>query len=113
MSNEGSTLPYDLHGHVAIVTGANHGIGAATAIALARCGASVLISYLRTSDPEELPPVYRANRAKGADETVAAIRGSGGRAIAMEADLRDAGASGRLFDLAEEAFGPVDILVNN
>ncbi len=106
-------LPFDLTGHVAIVTGANHGIGAATATALASCGASVLVSYLRTSDPDDFPARYRANRAKAADEVLAAIRAAGGRAIAEEADLRDEAVPARLFDLAEAELGPVDILVNN
>lgn len=106
-------LPYDLGGHVAIVTGANHGIGAATARALAACGARVLVSYLRTSDPDDFPADYRANRAKSADEVLAAIHSLGGRAVAIEADLREPSTPGRLFDLAETELGPVDILVNN
>jgi 3-oxoacyl-[acyl-carrier protein] reductase len=106
-------LPYDLAGRVAIVTGANHGIGAATARALASCGAAVLVSYLRTSDPDDFEPAYRSNRAKAADDVVAAIRAKGGRSVAMEADLRDERTPVQLFDLAEAELGPVDILVNN
>jgi 3-oxoacyl-[acyl-carrier protein] reductase len=53
------------------------------------------------------------NRAKGAEEALAAIRARGGRAEAMEADLSDPGAPVRLFDFAEAKLGPVDILVNN
>jgi 3-oxoacyl-[acyl-carrier protein] reductase len=109
----GAKLPYDLKGHVAIITGANHGIGAATAAAFAQCGASVLVSYLRTHDPDDFPAAYRANRAKGADEVLSAIRADGGRAVAMEASLREAGTPERLFDFAEAELGPVDILVNN
>ena len=74
MSNPSDSIPYDLNGHVALVTGANHGIGAATATALAGCGASVLASYLRTSDPEDYPEPYRTNRAKDADDVLSAIR---------------------------------------
>ena len=59
--------PYDLSGHVALVTGANHGIGAKTAVALARCGAAVMVTYLRMSDPEDFPEPCRSNRAKGAE----------------------------------------------
>ena len=106
-------LPYDLNGHVAIVTGANHGIGAATAKALAGCGASVLLSYLRISDPEGFPEPYRSNRAHSVDHVLAAIRQRGGRAAALEADLSDAAAVPKLFDFAESEFGPVDILINN
>jgi 3-oxoacyl-[acyl-carrier protein] reductase len=106
-------LPYDLKGHVALITGANHGIGAATARALAGCGASVLVSYLRTRDPEDFPEPYRSNRAKGVDDVIAAIRTRGARAVAMEADLKDPGVPARLFDFAEAELGPVDILINN
>jgi 3-oxoacyl-[acyl-carrier protein] reductase len=113
MSTADGPLPYDLKGHVALVTGANHGIGAAAATALAECGASVLVSYLRTRDPEDFPEPLRSNRAKGPDELVAAIRARGGRAVALEADLRDAGTPARLFDVAEAELGPVDILINN
>jgi 3-oxoacyl-[acyl-carrier protein] reductase len=60
--------------HVALVTGANHGIGAATAKALAFSGASVVLSFLRTSDPEDFPEPYRSNRSMGSDEVLASIR---------------------------------------
>jgi 3-oxoacyl-[acyl-carrier protein] reductase len=102
-----------LTGHVALITGANHGIGAATAVALADCGAAVLISYLRTDDPDDLPEPYRTNRAKTADDVLAVIREHGGQAVAVEADLSDPATASRLFDYAEAHFGPVDILVNN
>lgn len=113
MSTSSGTLPYDLTGHVAIVSGANHGIGAATARALAGCGSSVLLTYFRTQDPEDFPEPYRTNRSKSADEVLAAIRAEGGRAEAREADLRDPTVVPELFDLAEAELGPVDILVNN
>lgn len=109
------SLQIDLQGHVALVTGANHGIGAATARALASCGSAVVVTYLRIPDPGEMggPEIYRRNRALGADHVSSAIRAAGGRAIAVEADLSDADTPGRLFDEAEAAFGRVDILINN
>jgi 3-oxoacyl-[acyl-carrier protein] reductase len=108
-------LPFDLSGHAAIVTGANHGIGAATARALASCGAAVLVTYLRIPDAgdADVPATYRHNRAADAKSVLEAITDSGGRAIAMEADLAGAATPARLFDAAEAEFGHVDILINN
>jgi 3-oxoacyl-[acyl-carrier protein] reductase len=102
-------------GHTAIVTGANHGIGAATAQALARRGCAVLCTYLRLDDPEDpgIPQAYRDYRARGGDAVAARISEQGGTALAVEADLSDPAAPARLFDTAEEHLGPVDILVNN
>ena len=106
---------YDLSGHVALVTGANHGIGAATARALARCGARVLLTWLRVADPEDagLPERYRRHRAADAAAVLDAIRAEGGRAAALETDMLEPAASPRLFELAESELGPVDVLVNN
>ena len=105
----------ELAGHVAIVTGANHGIGAATVQALASRGAAVLLSYLRIDDAPDpgVPAAYRRNRKQSASAVVEAVTSYGGRAIAVEADLSDAAAAPALFDAAERAFGPVDILINN
>jgi len=104
-----------LAGRVAIVTGANHGIGAATARALAANGVRVLLSFLRLQDSidPEYPATYRANVARDAEGVVEAIRQAGGQATAVEADLRDPATPGRLFEAAESAFGPVEILINN
>jgi 3-oxoacyl-[acyl-carrier protein] reductase len=102
-------------GHTAVVTGANHGIGAATSIALARTGCAVLCAYLRVQDEPDpgTPQAYRDRRGRSADEVVAQIESAGGRAVAVEADLSDPAVPARLFDAAEDVFGPVDILVNN
>lgn len=106
-----------LTGRVALVTGANQGIGAATAVSLAACGVAVLLAYKRL-DPAEhggdpaFPEAYGRLRARDAQEVVTRIRREGGRAEHVEADLAGADTVGGLFDRAEAAFGPVEILVN-
>jgi 3-oxoacyl-[acyl-carrier protein] reductase len=101
--------------HTAIVTGANHGIGAATAQSLARRGCAVLCTFLRVSDPPDpgTPQAYRDHRAQDASAVIDRIRENGGTAAAVEADLSDPEVPSRLFDAAENQFGPVDILINN
>jgi 3-oxoacyl-[acyl-carrier protein] reductase len=115
-----------LRGRVAVVPGANHGIGAATARALAAEGARVLVTYLRLPLEEALArraaagesdtpreAQYAVHRAGSADAVVAAIRAAGGLVEAWEADLSDPAAVPILFDHAEAVFGPVEVLVNN
>jgi glucose 1-dehydrogenase len=89
----------DLHGRVAIVTGASLGIGRATAIALGRAGASVVVNY--RSSPEK------------AAEVVEAIEGTGAKAIAHQADVADLSAVEAMIALAVKQFGQVDIAVSN
>jgi 3-oxoacyl-[acyl-carrier protein] reductase len=87
-----------LEGKVAIITGAGRGIGRATALRFAGEGAAVVVN-----DIDEQP----------ANETVAAIKESGGRALASISDTTDLDAARALSDLAVVEFGALDILVNN
>jgi 3-oxoacyl-[acyl-carrier protein] reductase len=111
-AGSGST---DAAARVAIVTGANHGIGAATAQALADSGVAVLASYLRlTPQPDPgTPGTYGAARSGDASWLADRVRAAGGRIAAVEADLTDPAAAQLLFDTAERELGPVDILINN
>jgi 3-oxoacyl-[acyl-carrier protein] reductase len=88
-----------LSGKVAVVTGASKGIGAAIALHLAAEGAAVVVNY--------------ATSKAGADKIVGEINGSGGKAVAVQADLAKEADVRRLFADAKKAFGHVDILVNN
>jgi 3-oxoacyl-[acyl-carrier protein] reductase len=101
--------------HVALVTGANHGIGAAIAERLAADGLAVVVTYLSIDEPEQegTPDRLRENHRLDATAVIERIRAAGGRALAISADLLDAAVIPGLFDAAEEAFGPVDVLVNN
>ena len=109
---KGSQMTTD---HVAIVTGANHGIGAATARALARQGCAVVCAYFRVIDQVDpgTPQAYRDSRKGNAGSILGEVISAGGRAIALEADLSDPTTPAWLFDVAEQQLGPVDILVNN
>ena len=88
-----------LSGKVAIVTGASKGIGAATAVSLASEGAKVVVNY--------------ASSAEGASKVVEKIKSNGGTAIAVKADISKKADVERLFKLALEEFGQLDILINN
>ena len=84
---------------VAIVTGASRGIGRAVAARLAREGFAVALNYA-------------GNQAEAA-KVVEEIESSGGKAIAVQADVSKTAEVARLFDETEKAFGGVDVLVNN
>lgn len=89
---------------VALVTGGNHGIGAATARALTRDGFDVAVTYLRFAGEErDLPDAYHEQREQEPD--IGNVR--------IEADLRDPASPARVFDEVERVLGPVSVLVNN
>ncbi len=88
-----------LEGRKAVVTGADSGIGRATAIAYAREGADVLLSYL----PEE------ENDAK---EVIGLIEAEGRKAIAFPGDISDEQTCLKMIDTAVEQLGGIDILAN-
>ena len=83
----------------AIVTGSARGIGAAVAERLGKDGFAVVVNY--------------AGSAADAEAEAAKIKDAGGHAIAVRADVADPAAVRHLFDEATQAFGGVDVLVNN
>jgi 7-alpha-hydroxysteroid dehydrogenase len=89
---------FHMDGKVAIVTGAGRGIGAATAVGLAQAGADVVIAA-RTAD--QLATV------------AAAVEDAGRRAVVVPADLSDLDAVAGLVEEARDAFGRLDLVVNN
>jgi len=88
-----------VEGLSAIVTGGSRGIGRATAMALAREGAKVVVNYhQRRSEAEEVADI---------------VRRAGGAAFPFKADVADRGAVQEMVEEAMKRFGGVDILVNN
>jgi len=88
-----------LQGKVAIVTGASKGIGAGIAKGLGAAGAAVVVNYASSKD--------------GADRVVAEITRKGGTAMAVQGDVSKAADVQRLFSETQQAFGALDVLVNN
>jgi NAD(P)-dependent dehydrogenase (short-subunit alcohol dehydrogenase family) len=95
-----------LAGKVAIVTGAGHGIGRGHALELARRGASVIVNDVGAA-------VDGTGHGRDADLTVDLIKGQGGIAVANYGDVGDEGATEELVNQAVEAYGRLDVLVNN
>lgn len=88
-----------LAGKVAVVTGASKGIGASIAKHLAAEGASVVVNY--------------ASSKTGADQVVSDINRSGGKAVAVKADVSKKAEIDQLFAETKKSFGRLDVLVNN
>src|SRR3954463_12033810 len=89
-----------LEGRKAVVTGGDSGVGRGVALAFAREGADVAISYLEDEQPD-------------ADETARVVRDAGRTALQLPGDLQDEGYCRTLVDRAAQELGGVDILVNN
>ena len=83
----------------AIVTGGSRGIGRAVCVALAKQGCNVVVNYCHGVEP--------------AEQTAALCRAEGVQAVTVQADVSTAEGCKALFDAAAEAFGRVDVLVNN
>lgn len=90
-----------LNGKRAVITGGDSGIGRAVAIAFAREGADVLISYLDDSEDED------------ANVTAEYVEAAGKRAVLVKGDIQDEAHCRHIIDTAVKEFGGLDILVNN
>jgi 3-oxoacyl-[acyl-carrier protein] reductase len=89
----------DLKQRVALVTGASTGIGAAVARGFGAQGMKVAVHYNQSEGP--------------AKEVAAAIKASGGEAVLVQADVRDSDAIKKAVQQVAQAFGRIDVLVNN
>jgi NAD(P)-dependent dehydrogenase (short-subunit alcohol dehydrogenase family) len=99
------TQSNDLDGKVAIVTGASRGIGRQLAVELARRGANVVVAARTVEAHRRLPGTI--------GETLQQIADAGGTAIAVQADVTNVGDLERLMAATIDAYGRLDILVNN
>lgn len=95
-----------VEGKVAIVTGAGGGLGRQHALLLARHGAKIVVNDLGGS-------VDGTGESDAADVVVAEIKAAGGQAVANKASVSDRAGAKSIVDTAVEAFGTVDIVVNN
>lgn len=110
-----------LRNRVVMITGAQHGIGAATAKAFAAEGAAVFLHFFRIrtkierASRSEAPglELFLQGQGQTADAVVQEIRARGGRAASWECDLSQPDNVSILFQNAEAALGPVEVLVNN
>lgn len=105
MTNNSSVLHPDLHGRVAVVTGASRGIGKALAIRLAQEGADVVIAAKSEQSTEKLPGTIH--------ETADAVRALGRRALAIPTDVRSEDAVRTMIERTVAELGRIDILINN
>lgn len=108
-----------LAGRSALVTGANHGIGAAIATRLAHAGADVGIAFLRGGKPGAMPTdgahedYRRAHRADGGELASELAAEAGVRAVPIEQDLSAPAGPEAVFEQAREELGKVEILIHN
>lgn len=109
---------FDFTGKIVLVTGASSGIGRATAEFFGECGAKVAVSYLKNQvGADAAVAAISANHAlgaaSGAESSQTVSETSGGRAMAVQADVTKNAEIARMIAEVEEKLGAIDILVNN
>jgi 3-oxoacyl-[acyl-carrier protein] reductase len=98
-TKEARIMELKLKDKVALITGASRGIGAASSMALAHHGATVVINYIKSKDK--------------AQELLDEIQKAGGKGMVFQADVRDQGAVKDMVESTLTEFGKIDVLVNN